>query len=95
MSQLDVKKIASLARVGLTDEEISRAARDLANIFDHFSVIQKIDTKGVPTSDDITGLSNVTRADKAVPEDLCNTSSLLEAAPEVKAQQVKVKAVFD
>ena len=91
----EVKKVAQLGRLGLTDPEIQRATEQLSGILEHFSEIQKIKTKGVPTSDDVTGLKNVTREDKAQPEALCDTKELLDRAPETKDGQLKVKAVFD
>lgn len=91
----EVRKIAQLARLGLTDEEITRATAQLSSILEHFSQIQKIKTKNIPTSDDVTSLKNITRTDEARPETLCRTDALLEAAPEIKNQQFKVKAVFE
>lgn len=91
----EVKKVAQLGRLGLTDEEIERATQQLSSILDHFSQIQKIKTKNVSTSDDVTGLKNVTREDEARQNDLCEAKNLLEAAPEIKNGQFKVKAVFE
>lgn len=91
----EVKKVAQLGRLGLTDEEITRATSQLSGILDHFSEIQKIDVKGVPTSDDVTGLKNVTREDEVKSEVLCSTEALLAAAPETKDGQFKVKALFE
>lgn len=94
ISQAEVKHIADLARLQLSDEELAAAATDLSNILDHFSNIQAIDTEGVPTSDDVTGLANVMREDAATPEDLATHTELLEAAPEQQESHIKVKAVF-
>lgn len=91
----EVKNVAQLGRLGLTDDEVGRATQQLSDILGHFSQIQKIKTKGVPTSDDVTGLKNVTREDEAKPEELCFTDALLQAAPESKNNQFKVKAVFE
>ena len=91
----DVRKVAELGRLGLSDEEIKKATQQLSGILDHFSEIQKITTKGVPTSDDVTGLKNVMREDEAKQDDLCKAKDLLAAAPEMKDGQFKVKAVFE
>ncbi len=87
--------MAALGRLGLSDEEVKRATQQLSGILDHFSQIQKIKTKGVPTSDDVTGLKNVIREDEAKQNDLCTPEELLKAAPETKNGQFKVKAVFE
>jgi aspartyl-tRNA(Asn)/glutamyl-tRNA(Gln) amidotransferase subunit C len=90
-----VKRVAELARVGLTDTEIIQATKDLSNILSHFATIQDIDTQNVPTSDDITGLKNITRIDEATPETLCSHADLLAAAPDIQSNQIKVKAIFN
>jgi len=95
ISKEEVERIAKLARLGVTDEEVQKASEDLGNVLEHFSEIQKIDTKGVPTADDMTGTNNVTRDDKADAECLCPTEDLLKAVPETKDGQIKVKAVFE
>ncbi len=90
-----VKQVAQLARLGLTDTDAHQAAQDLGNILSHFSEIQSIDTQGVPTSDDVTGLKNITRPDASEPEILCSHQDLLDTAPETMDAQIKVKAIFD
>lgn len=91
----EVKKVAQLARLGLSDEELASATRQLSGVLEHFSEIQKIKTAGVPTADDVTGLQNVTREDTARPEELCAADELLKRAPKTKGKQIKVKAVFE
>lgn len=91
----EVKKVAQLGRLGLSDEEITSATQQLSMVLEHFSEIQKIKTDGVPTADDMTGLQNVTREDTAQPEELCAADELLKSAPETKDKQIKVKAVFE
>lgn len=95
ITPLEVQRIAGLARVGLSADEQARAAQQISSILAHFSVIQKIDTQGVPTSDDVTSLKNVTRDDQANAEALSSTATLLAAAPELQDNQFKVKAVFE
>lgn len=90
-----VKKVAHLGRLGVSDEEVNRATEQLSSVLNHFSQIQKIKTEGIPTADDVTGLKNITRADTARPEQLCATNELLLRAPETKDGHLKVKAVFE
>ena len=95
ISKQEVERIAQLARLGLTDKEISQATQNLSGVLEHFSKIQEIDTSDTPTSDDVTGLTNITRADKTTKEALCSTSVLLDNAPESHKGQIKAKAVFE
>ena len=91
----EVQKMAKLARLGLTEEEIATATVDLARVLGYFTLIQQLDTTNVPTSDDVTGLNNVYREDEAKPEILCPTDQLINNAPSTQQNQFKVKAVFN
>ncbi len=90
----EVQRIAKLARLKLTDEEIKAAVKDLSGILEHFSAIQNIDTEGVPTSDDASGLINVMREDIAEQGSIASGEDVVNAAPETKDGQLKVKSVF-
>lgn len=97
MTNLSAKQIAHLAkltRLGLSEADAARAADDVSKILNHFATIKDIDTRRVPTYDNATGLTNVSRADTAVPDHLCFAPALLAAAPAVVAQHVKVQAIF-
>ncbi|MBI3250539.1 MAG: Asp-tRNA(Asn)/Glu-tRNA(Gln) amidotransferase subunit GatC [Candidatus Andersenbacteria bacterium] len=89
-----VTKMADLARLQLTNEELTEATKNLEGIFAHFSAIQGIDTANVPTSDDASGLTNVMRADESHSQELASHDELLDQAPQTKNGQVQVKAVF-
>lgn len=90
-----VSKIAQLGRLALTNEETTNAAVQLTSILDHFSAIQAIETKNVPTADAVSGLQNISRPDEAKPEKLASHENLLKIAPDTANGQVKVKAVFN
>lgn len=60
----EVLHIATLARLGLSDEEVDRFSKQLSHILESFKVLQEVDTAGVqPTAQPIT-LKNVTRDDE-------------------------------
>lgn len=94
ITSADVQATAALARLGLTDEELKRATHDLANILSHFSSVQAIDTKNVVSDSDVTGLTNVSRADTVHADELCTPADLLDRAPVTLDGHVKVPAVF-
>ena len=43
----DVRHVAMLARLGLTDERASELTRDLNMILEHMEVLGRVDTRGV------------------------------------------------
>ena len=60
-----MKKVAKVARLNLSEEELDRISKDLTSILTHFRVLQKADTKGVEPSFQPLPMQNVLRKDKA------------------------------
>ena len=46
----DVRHVAMLARLGLTDERARELTNDLNTILEHMVVLSRVDTSGVPES---------------------------------------------
>lgn len=74
----DVRHVAKLARLQLTDEEIDTYTGQLASIFEHLDKLSEVDTEGVEETSQVNGLTNVMRADEVKPsldrEDVLKTS---------------------
>ncbi len=92
LSTDEVKKIATLARVGLTDEEVSHFQRDLSAVLDWFGELKEADISGAPTE-----TSMAPESDRSA-EDIASLSGetprILENAPDKKDSYFKVKSVF-
>jgi aspartyl-tRNA(Asn)/glutamyl-tRNA(Gln) amidotransferase subunit C len=68
LSETDVRRIATYARIGLSDDEIGTMTVDLNNIIESLKPITEFDLEGVqPTFHPIAGLSNVMREDAVRP----------------------------
>ncbi len=64
LTEKDVRGIATYARIGLTDEEVTEMTIDLNNIIESLKPITEYDLEGVePTFHPIGNLSNVMRED--------------------------------
>ena len=64
LTEKDVRGIATYARIGLTDEEVTEMTVDLNNIIESLKPITEDDLEGVePTFHPIGNLSNVMRED--------------------------------
>ena len=59
--------MASLARLGLTDEEHQLFARQLAQVLDYARQVQSVDTTDVPPTSHPTGAVSPMRADEVKP----------------------------
>lgn len=62
-----VKKVAEIARLNLTEGELSRFSEDLVSILDAFKVIGKVDTNRVRPTFQPVDIKNVTREDRVEP----------------------------
>ena len=67
VSKKDVEHVAVLARLGLTEEEKELFAGQLSKILDHFSELQKLDTKNIEPTSHSLAIENVFRDDVARP----------------------------
>lgn len=59
-----IKHVAEVARLKLTDKEIEKFSKELKEVIEAFSTIDKIDTKGIEPSLQPIELRNVLREDK-------------------------------
>jgi len=93
LSREEVKHIAKLARLELSDKEIEKYSDQLSSVLGYMEILNEIDTSKVKETDQVTGLMNVTREDKIEssvnPEDLLKCSSL-----PIFDNQIKVKKVL-
>jgi aspartyl-tRNA(Asn)/glutamyl-tRNA(Gln) amidotransferase subunit C len=89
----EVKHIATLARLGLSDEEIDKFKVQLSDILRNFEILKQIDTSALaPTAQSIE-LSNVFREDVARPS--YSEQDILANAPQQESNFFKVKAVLE
>ena len=92
ISKEEVKHIAGLARIGLDEKEIEKFSKDLSSILDWVEQLKKVDIAGVEPTAHITGLENVTRADKT--GDFGNVDGIINLFPEKKDNYDKVKSIL-
>lgn len=93
LSQDQVRHIAALARLRLTDAEVDKFTTQLTAIFEYVELLNEVDTEGVEPTSQVTGLENITREDVIQP--LCAPRDLLACSPlPIERDQIKVKSVF-
>lgn len=59
----DVRHIAMLARISLTDKEIEMLGRQLNDIVEYIGQLKEIDTKDIEPTSHVVPLNNVCRED--------------------------------
>lgn len=93
VTKKDVEDIAQLARLVLSDAEISKYQKELSNILRYIDTINEVNTENVEPTAQVTGLSDVVRKDEKVPSKLTR-DEILSNAPEKKDGYIKVKSVL-
>lgn len=94
LSKDEIKHIAALARIGISEKEIEKYQQDISNVVDYFGELEKLDTKNVGPAGHITGRTNVFRHDESEAGDEAGKVAILKNAPETKDGYVKVKSVL-
>lgn len=56
-------RLAQLARLQLTDEEVEEFTGELSEILQYVELLDGVDVNGLPPTNQVTGLVNVTRED--------------------------------
>ena len=85
----EVKHIAKLARLGLTEEEITKFQRELSKILDY---IEKLGDEDKSSS---TEVENIMREDEVKSQkSKVKSQKLMELAPETKNGYLKTKPIL-
>jgi len=93
LTEEQVKKVAHLARIGLTVKDIKLFGEQLSDILTYVEKLNKVDTSKVNITSQVTGLTNVFREDEASPS--FTAEDVLSNAPKKKNNLFVIPAVFD
>ncbi len=89
----DVKKLAGLSALMVTDSEAAALVEQLNEILGFVEQLNDVDTTGVEPTYQVTGLENVWREDELIDYNL-SREALLKNAPDSQDGQIKVKRVL-
>ncbi len=89
----DVKKIAKLARLKLTDKELDFFAPQLALILDYIAQLREVDTSDVEPTTHALPIRNVFRKDKIGPS--LERDDVLRNAPSQEEGLFKVPRIIE
>lgn len=90
LSRDDVLKLARLARLALTDDEIDEFRSEMEKVLDYVAMLQDVDVSGLQPTTQVTGLTNVMRDDQ-VKDYGVSREDLLAVVPKHQDDQVKVQ----
>ncbi|NND76460.1 MAG: Asp-tRNA(Asn)/Glu-tRNA(Gln) amidotransferase subunit GatC [Ilumatobacter sp.] len=87
-----VAKVAKLARLTLTDDELAAATEQLGKMLDHFADIDALDLDGLEPMMQPTPLANVMRED--IEADTLDRDEVLAAAPSAEDGRFRVPPII-
>lgn len=89
----DVRHLAQLSNLQLSDGEVENLRGDLENILDYIAQLGELDTTGIEPTYQVNNPENVWRDDE-VQDSSVSRERLLELAPEQADNSVKVPKVL-
>jgi aspartyl-tRNA(Asn)/glutamyl-tRNA(Gln) amidotransferase subunit C len=89
----EVRHNARLARVGLSDDEVSRFQNQLSQILDYFERLQEVDTENVPPTAHTLAMHNIMRDDEPHPS--IDKEEVLANAPQREDDHFRVRAILE
>lgn len=89
----DVKYVAALAKIAITDEEAAKFTKELDVILGYVKQLDTVDTHGLQPTYQVTGLTSVTRKDDII-DYATSRDSLLKNAPRTRDGYIEVPKVL-
>lgn len=93
ITHAEVQRVAELAKLRLTDDEIGLYRDQLAGILSHFRALEALDTGGVPPTQHVLDARNVLRSDEV--HDSVSPGDALSNAPKRRDGFFEVPAVIE
>lgn len=96
ISKKDVEYIAKLARFGLSEKEKEKLVKELGSILDYMKKLNEVDVKGIESTAQVTGLTDVFRKDENPHEvNVEKIKKIIGQAPEREGNFVKTKPILE
>ncbi|HUF54454.1 MAG TPA: Asp-tRNA(Asn)/Glu-tRNA(Gln) amidotransferase subunit GatC [Dehalococcoidia bacterium] len=89
----EVRHIARLARLGVTDDDVDKFSHQLSDILDYFEELNRVDVSDVPPSAYALDLHNVMRGDDPGPSS--DSEDVLANAPLRENGFFRVRAILE
>lgn len=93
ISSEQVKHVADLARLEVTDEEAEKLSKDLSELMQQIDLLQEVDTENVEPTINVASLNNVMRNDE--PKELVTQEEVLKNAPDAKDGFFRVPSILE
>lgn len=92
IDRAEVRKVANLARLDITEAEEAEFTTQLNSILEYFDKLSELDTTDVEPTTRAIETSNITRPDTLAP--FSDKKELIEAAPEQQGEFFRVPKII-
>ena len=92
--RIDIRHVARLARLALTDDEIATFGPQLGNLMTHVDALAQLDTENVPATAQVIPSRNVQREDVLRPATMLTREAALQNAPQAQAGYFRVPRII-
>jgi aspartyl-tRNA(Asn)/glutamyl-tRNA(Gln) amidotransferase subunit C len=92
--RIDIRHVATLARLALTEDEVATYGAQLGNLMTHVDALANLDTAEVPATAQVVPSRNVQRPDALRPETMLTREAALQNAPDTVAGYVRVPRII-
>lgn len=79
--RIDIRHVATLARLALSEDEVATYGAQLADLMTHVDRLAELDTAEVPATAQVIPSRNVQREDRVRPETQLSREAALQNAP--------------
>jgi aspartyl-tRNA(Asn)/glutamyl-tRNA(Gln) amidotransferase subunit C len=93
LSRDDVRHVAHLARLGLSDDEVAQLESELNHILEQYAVLADLDTESIPPTAQTIELETILREDIVRPG--LTVEEALANAPRRDGDHIVVPAIID
>jgi aspartyl-tRNA(Asn)/glutamyl-tRNA(Gln) amidotransferase subunit C len=93
LTKEEVKKLAQLARINLTDDEQARYAETISAVLEYMKILNEVDTTGIEPTLQVTGLEGVVRDDEVKNSSI--SKELVGQMPMREDDELVVPGVFE
>ncbi len=78
--KIDIRYVAKLARIALSDDEVEKFGEQLGDLLEHVNALAGLDTENIPATAQVVERRNVERPDRLAPT--LDRETVLSMAPQ-------------
>jgi aspartyl-tRNA(Asn)/glutamyl-tRNA(Gln) amidotransferase subunit C len=93
LTREDVLKLARLARLDVSEDEVKEFSAELSAILQYVEHLQSVDVNGLKPTNQVTGLTNVMRKD-TIKDYGYKPAELLKNVPQTQDGHIKVRRMI-